>query len=234
MNYPKGFIIYDFMMKELELKGNELLLYAFIYSVTIVGDGCYHGNIKYLSNLLNVNETTIISTLKKLVDKQLILKNEILKNNVKFCEYRTNNGVWENPTTPGEIPYNNIYNNINNINNNINNIELEKTTPGKDLVEELFNDYTDNDKLYDTLMEFSDYRKEKKKPLTERAAKGVLKELDKLKTDKEKIQCIERSIMSDWTGVFANKENNTPKKKNLHDESDLKGVIRPTKRRIDS
>ena len=124
-------------------------------------------------------------------------------------------------------------------------ISLEKFYLPKDTItlgeEVLFNclklaeiKVSENNDLYDALMEFRDFRKEKKKPLSERAAKGILKELDKLKTDKEKIQCIERSIMSDWTGVFANKENNTPKKKNLHDESDLKGVIRPTKRRIDS
>lgn len=236
------FNTYAWMVDNLNLEGTELTIYAIIYKYSSNPEvGCYYGSQQYLCDWTKKSKPTVQKALNNLTERNLIIKEEIWQNGIKFCKYTINReaieitwGYVNNLHTDEKGLINNIYNNINNINNNKDNINVNNLHTGKDLVEELFNDYTENNDLYDVLMEFRDYRKEKKSPLTERAAKGILKELDKLKTDKEKIQCIERSIMSGWTGVFANKENNTPKKKNLHDESDLKGVIRPTKRRIDS
>ena len=238
------YVVTGWMVNRLELKGNELVVFALIHAYS-QAYGWYMNSQQYTADATGVSKVSANNSLKKLVEKDLLIKEDytIGATNSKFCKYKVNLKKVDELCRPDketlppgkETCYNNIYNINDNINNNKDNIEERNLTgDSKDLVEELFNNYTENNDLYDALMEFSDYRKEKKKPLTERAAKGVLKELDKLNTDKEKIQCIERSIMSDWTGVFANKENNTPKKKNLHDESDLKGVIRPTKRRIDS
>ena len=191
---------------------------------------------QYTADATGVSKVSVNNSLKKLVEKDLLIKEDytIAGTNSKFCKYKVNINKVDELCRPGketlppgeETCYNNIYNINNNINNK-DNIEERNLTGGeKDLVEELFNDYTENNKLYDMLMEFRDFRKEKKKPLTERSAKIILNKLNELKTDKDKISCLEKSIMSGWTGIFPESiNNNSPKKKNLHDESDLVGNI---------
>lgn len=78
----------DIMIKNLNLKGNELLVYAVIYGFSKDGQGCFYGSISYLAETLNVANNTIKSALKSLVEKNLITKKDIYKNNVKYCEYR--------------------------------------------------------------------------------------------------------------------------------------------------
>lgn len=228
------FTIFGFMRNDLNLEGTELNIYAIIYGYSKDGVHDYHGSQQYLANWVGKSKTAIQRALNNLIEKELILKEEIwTDNNIKYCKYKANLTRIQNDTGISETTVNNIYNNINNNINNKDIIEPRNDT-GTDLVEELFNAYTENNDLYDMLMEFRDFRNEKKKPLTERSAKMILNKLNELKNDKDKINCLERSIMSGWTSVFPESVNNTPKKKSLHDESDLKGVIRPTKRRIDS
>lgn len=242
------YVITGWMINRLQLKGNELVVFALIHAYS-QAYGWYMNSQQYTADATGVSKVSVNNSLKKLVEKDLLIKEEytVGMTNSKLCKYKVNLKKVDELCRPGketlppgkETCYNNIYNN--NIYNNNNNkyILEQETLPGSkevekedttkiDLVEELFNDYTQNDKLYDTLMEFRDFRKEKKKPLTERTAKMILKKLNELKSDKDKIACLEKSIMSDWTGIFPNSNDNTPKKKNLHDESDLKGTIRHT------
>ena len=78
----------DIMLKDLKLKSNELLVYAIIYGFSKDGQGCFYGSISYLAETINVSTGTIKNVLKSLTEKKLIVKKDILKNNVKFCEYR--------------------------------------------------------------------------------------------------------------------------------------------------
>ena len=230
------YVVNGWMVNKLGLKGNELVVFALIHAYS-QAYGWYMNSQQYTADATGVSKVSVNNSLKKLVEKDLLIKEDytIAGTNSKFCKYKVNINKVDELCRPGketylggeETCYNNIYNINNNINNNKDNIEERNLTGGeKDLVEELFNDYTKNDKLYDMLMEFRDFRKEKKKPLTERSAKMILNKLNELKTDKDKITCLERSIISGWTSVFPESVNNsTPKKKNLHDESDLVGNI---------
>jgi hypothetical protein len=64
--------------------------------------------------------------------------------------------------------------------------------------------YTQNSELRTTIVDFIKMRKLIKAPMTDRALKGIFKELDKLgHSDAEKIAILEQSIERSWRGVFA-------------------------------
>jgi hypothetical protein len=64
--------------------------------------------------------------------------------------------------------------------------------------------YTQNSELRTTIVDFIKMRKLIKAPMTDRALKGIFKELDKLgHSDEEKIAILEQSIERSWRGVFA-------------------------------
>lgn len=79
--------IQGWMRNELNLKGNELLLYALIYGFCQDGESKFTGSLKYAAEWLGVSKSTIQVTLSQLIAKELIFKTENLKNSIKFCEY---------------------------------------------------------------------------------------------------------------------------------------------------
>ena len=57
--------------------------------------------------------------------------------------------------------------------------------------------------LAEALDDFAEHRRKLKKPMTDRAKKLLLADLDKLaETDREKIAIIEQSILQGWAGLF--------------------------------
>lgn len=72
---------------------------------------------------------------------------------------------------------------------------------------EIINCYTENEELRTALWEFIKMRKLIKKPMTDRALKGIMNKLDTLgRTDGEKIAILDQSIQNSWQGVFELKE----------------------------
>lgn len=81
-------VIQGWMLTELSLKGNELLVYAIIYGFSQSGDSQrYTGSLQYLADWTNSTKQGVMKNLKSLVDKGLIAKAEKIINGVKFCEY---------------------------------------------------------------------------------------------------------------------------------------------------
>jgi DNA-binding MarR family transcriptional regulator len=78
--------IQSFMVKDLKLKGNELLVYGIIYGFSKDGKA-FNGSLQYLADWCNSTRGTIVSALKSLVKKEYLIKNEIFKDGVKYCEY---------------------------------------------------------------------------------------------------------------------------------------------------
>ena len=70
------YTIFDWMHKTLELKGNELFIFAYIYSYTVSngGTGRFYGSAKGLCEEFGITEPTVNSTLKKLVAKNYLCK----------------------------------------------------------------------------------------------------------------------------------------------------------------
>lgn len=80
-------VICGWMITELGLKGNELLVYAIIYGFSQDGEDKFEGSLKYLQDWTCSSKNTVLKSLKVLEEKKLILKEEESKNNIKFCKY---------------------------------------------------------------------------------------------------------------------------------------------------
>lgn len=77
------------MVKELKLKGNELIVYAIIYGFAQAENQCFNGSLSYLAEWTSATKQGIMKNLKSLIEKRLIDKTEKYVNGVKFVEYRT-------------------------------------------------------------------------------------------------------------------------------------------------
>jgi len=83
--------ISGWMINELDLKGNELLVYALIHGFCQDGKSIFKGSLNYIMSWLNISKPTCITTIQNLIDKGLIVKTVIYnKNSVAGCEYYTN------------------------------------------------------------------------------------------------------------------------------------------------
>lgn len=116
-------VIQGWMINELELKGNDLMIYAIIYGFSQTEGQCYNGGLQYLADWTKSTKQGIMKNLKSLLDKGLIVKEEKYINNVKFCEYRTTkfNSGSKQSLTPHETKFNkgSKQSLTNNITNNI-------------------------------------------------------------------------------------------------------------------
>ncbi|MDO5549426.1 MAG: helix-turn-helix domain-containing protein [Eubacteriales bacterium] len=81
-------LLMGWMVNDLHLKGNELLVYAIIYGFSQDGVGEFAGSLKYLSDWLNITRQTVINTLKSLEDRKLVVKNKQVINGVQIARYR--------------------------------------------------------------------------------------------------------------------------------------------------
>ena len=79
--------IMGFMVNDLNLKGNELLVYSIIYGFSQAENQIFTGSLQYLSDWTNSTKQGIMKVLKSLTAKGFILKNEKYFNGVKFVEY---------------------------------------------------------------------------------------------------------------------------------------------------
>lgn len=131
-------VIQGWMLTDLKLKGNELMVYAIVYGFSKdADDQWFTGSLQYIVDWTNSTKRTVLTCLQSLESKGLIEKQDIYLNNVKFCKYRAVNfsqggnifqGGGEKISTPSEnssmggsekTSPNNI--DLNNLNNNLNN-----------------------------------------------------------------------------------------------------------------
>lgn len=119
--------IMGFMRNELNLKGNELMVYALIYGFSQDDESDFTGSISYIAEWIGSTKQTVHNVLKSLSDKGLINKTESYRNGIKFCSYKSVLPVvknfdwgWSKNLTGGgqKIRPNNI-DNINNKKNSI-------------------------------------------------------------------------------------------------------------------
>ncbi|MDU6533835.1 MAG: hypothetical protein E6517_00125 [Intestinibacter bartlettii] len=105
----------------------------------------------------------------------------------------------------------------------LNNNKKEKKKTDLDI---LINEYTSNSFLQETIIDFMKMRKSIKKPVTERALKGILNKLDKLATtDDIKIKILENSIENCWQGVFPLKDNFSNYNSNKHQDNNNSNIL---------
>lgn len=67
-------IIQGWMCNELELKGNDLLVFALIYGFSQDGESAFHGSRNYIANTFNISKPTVDKALQNLLDNGYIVK----------------------------------------------------------------------------------------------------------------------------------------------------------------
>ena len=84
-------IIQGWMINELGLKGNDLIVYAIIYGFSQDGESVYKGGQDYLAGWARCTTRGIRKNLTSLLEKKLILvKNVAYVNGHKVCDYAVN------------------------------------------------------------------------------------------------------------------------------------------------
>ncbi|EPY2283469.1 phage replisome organizer N-terminal domain-containing protein [Clostridium sporogenes] len=84
----------------------------------------------------------------------------------------------------------------------------------------IIDEYTENEELKNTILEFIKMRTMIKSKMTDNALNLMLNKLDKLTNDDEmKIKILEQSIMNSWKGVFPLKEDNSIKQNSSNTDS---------------
>jgi predicted transcriptional regulator len=125
--------IQGWMITDLGLKGNELIIYALIYGFSQDEKSEFTGSLNYLAEWTNSTKQGVMKNLKSLVSKGYISKHEENLNGIKVCRYATkfNGGKqslmgYETKFNGGgkqSLPNNIVY--------NIDNIEKEKKPYGE-------------------------------------------------------------------------------------------------------
>lgn len=257
VNRDDYIVIQGWMVTELGLKGNDLMAYALINGFTREQNTYFTGSLQYVADWLNIERRSVTRTLKRLVEQDLLLKEETYVNGVKFCKYRAirpSEGCSQNEDTidkmspdkndiaidkmsPNNIDiYTNTSNNINNNTNKLNTIfnnkeKKHKNTIAQDL-EKTVNEYTDNEELRQALREFIQMRKDLKSPIkTLNGFKRLLGTLNKLAPKAEdKIKIVNQSLDHEWKSFYELKTNQLPYKNTNRGYS--VGNYKPTERTL--
>jgi hypothetical protein len=79
--------IQGWMVSDLKLKGNNLIIYAIIYGFTQDENTMFTGSLNYLSTWTNSTKRGVMNNLKNLEEKGLIVKKENFLNGVKHVKY---------------------------------------------------------------------------------------------------------------------------------------------------
>ena len=83
------FTVQEFMIKDLNLKGNKLMIYAIIYGFSQDNKSSFEGSISYISEWIGASKETSHRLLKELIDDGLIIE-EKTSGYHKWNKYRTN------------------------------------------------------------------------------------------------------------------------------------------------
>lgn len=206
-----------------DLVPSAKLLYGEITALCNEKGYCWASN-QYFAELYNVSDRTIKNWISQLADKGYIQRSVKYREGTEEIEQRklfigrennftTSGNYFPDPrennfTTPSEnnFPVNNT--SINNTFNNTN-IYKGKKKQKSETVNSVIAEYTENKDLQDALHDFVDMRTKARKPLTVRAMKLSLNELDKLAVDDvTKIAIVNQSIVHSWLTFYKLQNNN--------------------------
>lgn len=95
------YVVQSFMVKDYKLKGLEKDVYAIIYGFSQAENQWYDGSLQYLADWTNSTKQGVLKALSSLFEKELIEKQDVLFNGVKFVKYRStefNGGIKQSLT----------------------------------------------------------------------------------------------------------------------------------------
>ena len=130
MKNTNYYTVHGWMINELGLSGNDLLIYAIIYGFSQDGSTEFSGSLNYLVTFINSTKPTVINCLKKLCERGLLVKTDRIINNQNFPTYTA---VVPNLTSGKEFlpPSKESLPNNNNIINNNNKTNSSGETPAE-------------------------------------------------------------------------------------------------------
>lgn len=79
--------IQGWMRTKLNLKGNELLIYALIYGFSQDGNSKFSGTRRYIAEWCGCSMKTVDNTIASLLAKRLLVKHEKYVNGIRMCDY---------------------------------------------------------------------------------------------------------------------------------------------------
>lgn len=84
MNY---ILIRDWMIDELKLTGNDVIIYAIIHSFS-QGDEWFRGSLSYLSKRTGLSRQSVITILASLVKGGFLIRQDVPYKNIKYVKYK--------------------------------------------------------------------------------------------------------------------------------------------------
>lgn len=205
--------IQSWMRTELNLSGNDLLVYAIIYGFSQDGQSKFNGSLQYLADWCGATKQGIQKNLKNLIDKGLIAKEESNHNHVKYCKYSCipyNSVAYHETEFNAPIQHSCINNIVNTIEeNNIDYIKEKIDQPKrKTLYEKCIDEinlFTNNVGLNVALTDYLDVRLKMtdKKLYGVNQWKGLLNKLLELSNDVgEQIDIVNTATERGWASFF--------------------------------
>lgn len=194
-------VIQAFMLDELHLKGNELIVYATIYGFTQDGSHWFHGTRGYLAEWCGAQRETVDRCLKSLLAKGFVERREFEDHGRTFVQYRATKNAGDTkksstqPEKTGATTTKNEH--IKKI------VEPKENLKNRGEFAGVIDAYATTDELRVALSDFVEARKQMKAPLTPKAMSMLLSKLDALAHDEHgKADVIKQSILNGWKGVF--------------------------------
>lgn len=127
------------MREGLGLKGNELIVFAFINGYSQEGQGCYFGSLANLQRVCGIaSRQTAIDVLKSLIGKGYLIKRESILNGVKMVSYSVSPIIGQGVQKMEDACPKNGHNNKRdiNINNTLSNRRSHFTKPSLEEIRE--------------------------------------------------------------------------------------------------
>lgn len=207
-----------------DLAPNAKLLYGEITALCNEKGYCWASN-QYFAELYGVSVLSVKRWVNSLVTKGYVYRTLTYKPNSKEVDKRIlsiDSGIKIDTTSVQKCYDPSIKNgtsssikndtdNNTSINNTFNNtyIYKGKKKQKSETVKSIIAEYTESKDLQDALHDFVDMRTKARKPLTVRAMKLSLNELDKLAVDDvTKIAIVNQSIMHNWLTFYKLQNNN--------------------------
>lgn len=207
-----------------DLAPNAKLLYGEITALCNEKGYCWASN-QYFAELYGVSVLSVKRWVNSLVTKGYVYRTLTYKPNSKEVDKRIlsiDSGIKIDTTSVQKCYDPSIKNdtsssikndtdNNTSINNTFNNTDIYKGKKKQksETVKSIIAEYTESKDLQDALHDFVDMRTKARKPLTVRAMKLSLNELDKLAVDDvTKIAIVNQSIMHNWLTFYKLQNNN--------------------------
>ena len=206
-----------------DLAPNAKLLYGEITALCNEKGYCWASN-QYFAELYGVSVLSVKRWVNSLVNKGYVYRTLTYKPNSKEVDKRIlsiDSGIKIDTTSVQKCYDPSIKNdtsssikndtdNNTSINNTFNNTNIYKEKNiKKESVNSVISEYTENKELQDALHDFVDMRTKARKPLTVRAMKLSLNQLDNLAVDDvTKIAIVNQSIVHTWSTFYKLQNNN--------------------------